>query len=57
VQNGDSVVGYRVPYATNCDNVKRTNIKCVDWDFPSMWDYVYPYCYNVTKATRYKWTL
>ena len=59
VQSGDAVVGYKVPYAIDCNaaGVKKTNIVCRGWTFPDMWQYVYPYCYQITQATRYTWTL
>ena len=60
VQSGDAVTWYIVPFALDCNagSVKKTGIVCRGWSFqPAMWDYVYPYCYNITASTRYQWEL
>lgn len=60
VQNGEKVKAYRKPYSTNCNSNYKT-YTCDNWTFKDsgwngMWEYVYPYCYDITATTRYQWS-
>ncbi len=55
VQSGDAVTAYKATYSNNCNSVKKTGIVCKGWTL-DLGEFIYPYCYNVTTWSTYKWS-
>ena len=47
LQNGETAIGYSVPYATNCNQNNIKKVVTCNWTSLTPAGYTYPYCYKI----------